>query len=49
MPRPQPQENLSHFMGRFMGSAETKQDFPARKQRVAVALSLFRRRKAKKK
>jgi len=47
VPRPESGESLSHYMGRFMGSGEAKKDFPKRKQRIAVAMSMFRRRKKK--
>ena len=38
---------MHSFMGRFMGSGEAKSDFPKRKQRIAVGLSMFKRRKKK--
>ena len=47
MPRPSGGESLNHYMGRFMGSSEAKADFPKRKQRIAVAMSMYRRRKKK--
>jgi hypothetical protein len=47
MPHPQKGENLSSFMHRFMGSSEAKSDFPKRKQRIAVGLSMARRAKKK--
>ena len=47
MPRPSGGESINHYMGRFMGSSEAKADFPKRKQRIAVGLGLFRRRKKK--
>jgi len=45
MPYPKAKETLGHFMKRFMGSGEAESDFPKRKQRIAVGLSMFRRRK----
>lgn len=48
MPHPQKGENLSSFIGRFMTSGEAKSDFPKRKQRIAVAESMYRRRKKRK-
>lgn len=48
MPRPERGESMSDYIGRFMGSKEAKGDFPNRKQRVAVALNMFKRRKKKK-
>lgn len=45
MPRPTSKETLHSFMSRFVGSVEAKQDFPKKKQRIAVALSMFKRRK----
>ena len=47
MPRPQASESLNNYLGRFMGSSEAKADFPKRKQRIAVAMSMYRRRKKK--
>jgi len=47
MPAPHKGENLSHFMGRFMGSEEAKESFPKRKQRIAVAENMYRSRKKK--
>lgn len=48
MPRPEKGESLGSYMERFMSSAEAKGDFPKRKQRVAVGLSMFRQRKKRK-
>lgn len=45
MPHPKKGESMSDYIGRFMGSKEAKGDFPKRKQRVAVAKSMFKRRK----
>lgn len=47
MPEPAKGERLGAFMQRFMRSAEADKDFPKRKQRVAVGLSMFRRKRAK--
>lgn len=47
MPKPTSGENLSHFIKRFMTSDEAKSDFPKTKQRVAVAESMYRKRKKK--
>ncbi len=48
MPEPRKGENMGEFMHRFMGSSEAEKSFPKRKQRVAVGLSMFKRRKRKK-
>lgn len=48
MPEPRKGENLSKFMGRYMGSSEAERSFPNKKQRLAVAYSEFKRRKKKK-
>jgi hypothetical protein len=47
MPKPTKGEPMGHFMKRFMGSSEAENDFPKRKQRIAVGLSMFKRRKKK--
>ena len=47
MPKPAKGESMGAFMHRFMGSKEAESDFPKRKQRVAVGLSMFKRRKKK--
>lgn len=47
-PKPTSGENLSHFIGRFMKSGEAQSSFPNNKQRVAVAESMYRKRKKKK-
>lgn len=47
MPEPKKGESMNKFMGRFMGSKEAEGDFPKRKQRIAVGLSMFKRKKAK--
>lgn len=49
MPRPTKGETMGSFMGRFMSSKEAESDFPKRKQRIAVGLSMFRQRKKKRK
>jgi hypothetical protein len=48
VPSPKKGENLSQYVGRFMGSGEAEKSFPKRKQRLAVAYSMFARRKKKK-
>ncbi len=48
MPRPEKGESLHSYVSRFVGSKEAESDFPKKKQRLAVAYSMFRRRKAKK-
>lgn len=45
MPRPGRGESMSQYMHRFMGSAEAQKDFPKRKQRIAIGISMYRRRK----
>lgn len=45
MPRPHAGESLHGYMARFMGSSEARSDFPARKQRAAVAVSMYKRAK----
>lgn len=47
MPYPKPSESLSSYIGRFMGSSEAESSFPKKKQRLAVAYSLFKKRKKK--
>ncbi len=47
MPEPRAKESMGDFMHRFMGSSEAKKDFKSRKQRIAVGLNMFRRRKKK--
>ena len=47
MPRPVKGESQETYMHRFMGSKEAKKDFPKRKQRIAVGLSMFRRKRGK--
>lgn len=39
---------MSQYIGRFMGSSEAQADFPKKKQRLAVAYSMFKRRKKRK-
>ncbi|MDE2098345.1 MAG: hypothetical protein KGL39_13915 [Patescibacteria group bacterium] len=48
MPQPVAGESLADYLHRFMGSAEAKGSFPKKKQRVAVAYSLFKKRKKRK-
>lgn len=45
MPEPRKGENLAHYIGRFIGSAEAEKSFPDKKQRMAVAYSLYKRKK----
>lgn len=45
MPEPHKGESLSNFVGRYMGSAEAQKSFPKKKQRAAVAYSVFKKRK----
>lgn len=47
MPKPEKGESMSSYIGRFMGSSEAKGDFPKKKQRLAVAYSMFKRKKRK--
>jgi hypothetical protein len=47
MPEPRSKENLSHYIQRFMRSGEAEKSFPSKKQRLAVAYSMFKRRKKK--
>ena len=49
MPEPKPKESLSSYIGRFMGSSETESSFPKKKQRLAVAYSMFKRKKKRNK
>lgn len=48
MPYPKPGESLKDYIHRFMGSKEAGSDFPDRKQRYAVAKSMYRKRKKRK-
>jgi hypothetical protein len=47
MPEPSKGENLSHYLQRFMRSDEAEKSFPKSKQRYAVAMSMFKKRKKK--
>lgn len=47
MPEPHKGENLSKFISRFMRSGEVEKSFPKSKQRLAVAYSMFKKRKKK--
>jgi hypothetical protein len=47
MPHPEKGESMSSYISRFMGSKEAKGDFPKKKQRLAVAYNLFKKRKKK--
>jgi hypothetical protein len=48
LPTPKPGESKDDFVSRFMSSEVAKKEFPDRKQRVAVALNIWRRSKRKK-
>ncbi len=45
MPSPKPEESEKDFIARFMSSEEAKRDYPDEKQRLAVAYSIYRRKK----
>lgn len=45
LPTPRAGESQNDFVSRFMSNAQAKRDFPDEKQRVAVALSTWRREK----
>ena len=45
MPHPERGESFGDYLHRFMRSGEATHDFPKRKQRYAVARSLFKRKK----
>ena len=45
MPYPKKGEKKSDYVSRFMGSSEAQHDFPDEKQRVAVAMSIYKRKK----
>lgn len=40
---------MGKFVSRFMGSKEAESSFPEQKQRAAVAYSMFKRKKKRKK
>jgi len=42
LPSPRPKEEKNKFISRFMGDKEAVKKFPNRKQRVAVAHSIWR-------
>lgn len=48
MPQPKSKETLADYVGRFLGSKEAQSDFPKKSQRLAVAYSMFKRKKEKK-
>ena len=48
MPTPKTGENLSSFVSRYMGSGEAQKSFPKQSQRAAVAYSVYKRRKKRK-
>lgn len=48
MPYPKAGESLKDYIHRFMGNREAENDFPSRKQRYAVARSMYRKRKKRK-
>jgi hypothetical protein len=45
MPYPKKGEKKADYVERFMGSSEAKRDYPDQKQRVAVAMSIYKRKK----
>lgn len=47
MPEPAKGETLSSFVGRYMGSSESRKTFPKQSQRAAVAYSEYKRKKKK--
>jgi hypothetical protein len=47
MPDPEKHESMNDYVSRFMGSKESREDFPKQSQRAAVAYSKFRKRKRK--
>jgi len=49
MPTPSRTEAESAFISRYMGSGEAKKSFPDAKQRAAVAYSVYKNRKKKRK
>jgi hypothetical protein len=44
MPEPRKAETLSHFIGRYLKSPESRKSFPSQKQRAAVAYSEYKRK-----
>jgi len=44
MPKPNPGEKKQDYVKRFMESEEAKKSFPNRKQRLAVAYSMWRKK-----
>lgn len=48
MPQPKAKETLADYVSRFVRSPEAEGDFPKKKQRLAVAYSMFKRKKEKK-
>lgn len=47
MPEPQTHESLAAFISRYMGSERARKDFPAQKQRAAVAYAEWREKRKK--
>lgn len=47
MPEPRKTESLREFVGKYMGSKESRKSFPKTKQRAAVAYSVFREARKK--
>jgi hypothetical protein len=48
VPYPKKAETQEEYVARFMASAEAQRSFPDRKQRLAVAYSMWRDRNKKK-
>lgn len=44
MPKPNPGESKKAYIARFMASEEAQKSFPDKKQRLAVAYSMWRKR-----
>ena len=47
MPTPKRSEKLSSFISRYVSSPESERSFPKKKQRLAVAYSVYKERKKK--
>lgn len=47
LPTPRKGQDQNAFMQKCMGNETIKKDFPDQKQRIAVCLSQFKRKKAK--
>ena len=48
MPEPARGEKLKDFVAKYMGSKKANKDFPAQKQRAAVAYNSYKEAKKKK-